>query len=122
MNEYIHKKHIIWISYLTVVDMEKRLAPRFWRTKEMHLSASIPALCWLNRYELAVVMRDIYAATRCEWGRAWRWDLESTKSANLHPCARLHIFIDVFICSEPFTSMNYCMWVGDACGQIRKWQ
>ena len=62
------------------------IVPRFWRTKDVHLSASIPALCWLNRYELVVVMRDIYAATwRCEWGAngalghlgTWRWDLES---------------------------------------------
>lgn len=49
--EYTH-------STLSVWSLE---TGEFWRTKDVHLSASIPALCWLNRYELVVVMRDIYA-------------------------------------------------------------
>ena len=32
------------------------------------MSASIPALCWLNNSELVVVLRDIYAAARCKGG------------------------------------------------------
>ena len=31
----------------------------------MHLTASIPALCWLNSSELVVVLQNISAATRC---------------------------------------------------------
>eukprot|EP00438_Fugacium_kawagutii_P005357 Skav210331 [mRNA] locus=scaffold475:389880:398041:- [translate_table: standard] len=45
-------------STLSVWSLETR---EFWRAKEVHLTASIPALCWLNSSELVVVLRDMYA-------------------------------------------------------------
>ena len=41
---------------------------RFWRAKDVHLTASIPALCWLNSSELVVVLQNISSATRCNQG------------------------------------------------------
>lgn len=61
---FARDRHVIWESIFP--SRHGRCVPRFWRAKEVHLTASIPALCWLNSSELVVVLRDMYAATRCK--------------------------------------------------------
>lgn len=50
---------------------------RFWRAKDVHLTASIPALCWLNSSELVVVLQNISSATRCNQGTRKFWRFQS---------------------------------------------